>query len=153
MGSKVVLVDGGNVFNPYHVSEFAQRRGVDAEDALEKILVSRAFTCHQMTGLIVWKVPEAARRYESRLAVVLDMAQLYLTGDVPYSEVKSLFKRALSSLSALTKEGNVGVIVTHSRSPDQIFIDQLLLSKADFYFEAESIEPKRDQTLKTFLGN
>jgi len=152
LDSTVMLMDGNNVFNPYLISDYAQRRGLDAEDALEKMFVSRAFTYHQMTSLVTRRLLEAIRKHGSKMVVALDMAQLYLTGEGPPSEVKALFNQALSSLSTLTKE-HIGVIVTHSQALTHMFIDQLLLGKADLCVRVGSLnsKPEECQTLTTFL--
>ncbi|MEM3079880.1 MAG: hypothetical protein QXF21_06160 [Thermoproteota archaeon] len=153
LGSTVILMDGSNVFNPYFISDYAQRMGLDAETVLEKMLVSRAFTYHQMTSLVARRLPETIRNYGSKMVVALDMAQLYLTGEGSSSEVKALFNQALSSLSTLTEKEHVAVIVTHSQASSRMLIDQLLLGKADLCVRVDSIKSKLEgyHTLTTFL--
>src|SRR5512143_1050211 len=46
------VLDGGNCFNAYVVAVALRQQTQDVEAALERIRVSRAFTCYQMVTLL-----------------------------------------------------------------------------------------------------
>lgn len=62
LGSPSIFIDGGNVFDPYMVSEVARRQGILPENALKGIHVSRAFTCYQLVSLITEKLEPVLER-------------------------------------------------------------------------------------------
>ncbi len=59
LGSSIIFVDGGNMFDPYAIAEIASGYGLDPKDALEKIHISRAFTAYQLSSLILNKLETA----------------------------------------------------------------------------------------------
>lgn len=147
LNSTAILIDGGNAFNPYLISDYAQQRGVDVDNALEKVVVSRAFTCYQLTSLITQKLPEAIRRYKSKLIVALDIVKLYLDDEVDSSESKVLFNHAVNCLSMLTTEQGIMAIATHTSHPTRVVFDHSLLGRADVCIKtgSQSLEPETAQ--------
>src|SRR5260370_42103255 len=49
---RVLYFDGANQISPHLIARFATERGLDPSAFNELILVSRAFTCFSLTGLI-----------------------------------------------------------------------------------------------------
>lgn len=110
-GETVVAVDGGNRFDPYEIARAAKALGGDGKDALSRIRVSRAFTCHQMEALLVRKLPSALARYDSGLALILGLPETFTDADVPYAEACRLFRSCLSSLRRIASKGARVVLV------------------------------------------
>ncbi len=72
---KVVFLDGGNSFNASYLRESV---GIEEEKlVLDNIMVSRAFNFHQMTSLVVEKLPEAIRSYNPRTVAIFEPTLLY----------------------------------------------------------------------------
>jgi hypothetical protein len=111
LGEAVVAVDGGNRFDPYEIGKAARALGGDGKEALERIRVSRAFTCHQMEALLVRKLPSALARYDARLALVLGLADTFTDADVPYAEACRIFRSCLSALRRIAGKGTRIVLV------------------------------------------
>src|SRR5512134_9534 len=76
-GETAVAVDGGNRFDPYAIGRTAAALGGNGREALSRIRVSRAFTCHQMEALLVRKLPTALVRYDARLALILGLPETF----------------------------------------------------------------------------
>lgn len=114
LGSRAVFIDGGNTFDPYLIAEYAGRFSLDRDAALDSILVSRAFTCHQLTSLITRTLWQAVRERGARLAVVSDMIDLYREPDVQRPHTLNLFKTALNSLATTTKMERAIAVATHT---------------------------------------
>src|SRR5208337_4011420 len=55
--SDVIFVDGGNIFDPYLVSQYSIEHELDAKTVLERIHISRAFTFHQNATPPTEKLP------------------------------------------------------------------------------------------------
>src|SRR6266852_7254864 len=60
-GKRVLYFDGANQISPHLIARFAMERGLEPSVFNELILVSRAFTCFQLTGLIE-RAPAYLRR-------------------------------------------------------------------------------------------
>jgi hypothetical protein len=116
-GETVVAVDGGNRFDPYEIGKAARALGGDGKEALSRIRVSRAFTCHQMEALLVRKLPSALARYDARLALVLGLPEAFTDADVPYAEACRLFRSCLSALRRIALKGIRVVLVGKAELP------------------------------------
>jgi hypothetical protein len=110
-GEAVVAVDGGNRFDPYEIGKAARALGGDGKEALSRIRVSRAFTCHQMEALLLRKLPPALARYDARLALVLGLPETFTDADVPYAEACRLFRSCLTALRRIARNGIRVVLV------------------------------------------
>jgi hypothetical protein len=109
-GEPVVAVDGGNRFDPYEVARAERALGGSGRDALPRLLVSRAFTCHQMEALLARRLPEALSRSRARVALVLGLPETFADGDVPFPEACRVFRSCLSALRRLSREGTRVVV-------------------------------------------
>jgi hypothetical protein len=104
-GEPVVAVDGGNRFDPYEVGRAERALGGSGRVALSRLLVSRAFTCHQMEALLSLRLPAALARSHARIALVLGLPETFADEDVPYAEACRVFRGCLSALRRLSREG------------------------------------------------
>ena len=98
-GGRVLFVDGANAFDPYVVASYARRIGLHPKEILdrENFLLSRAFTCHQLTVLLEERVQEHLERNPA-LLVVSGPLTTFMDEGVPWREVKALFKRLQRTL-------------------------------------------------------
>lgn len=117
-GETVVAVDGGNRFDPYEIGKAARALGGDGKEALVRIRVSRAFTCHQMETLLARKLPSALARYDARVALVLGLPETFTDADVPYAEACRLFRSCLSALRRVVSNGTRVVLVSRAEPPE-----------------------------------
>jgi hypothetical protein len=116
-GEAVVAVDGGNRFDPYEIAKAAKALGGDGKEALSRIRVSRAFTCHQMEALLVRKLPSALARYDAGFALILGLPETFTDADVPYAEACRLFRSCLSALRRISSKGARIVLVSKAELP------------------------------------
>jgi len=108
--SSAVFVDGGNTFRLYEVSRMAQLHHLQPRQVLQRIFISRAFTAHQMTSIILEKLEETITRYHAKLAIISDFAGLYLDKDIPAEESKEVFSQVSTYLSKLAQENRVIIL-------------------------------------------
>ena len=113
----VVAVDGANRFDPYEISKAARARGGDGREALSRIRVSRAFTCHQMEALLSSRLPEALSRFDARLALILGLPETFADADVPFAEASRVFRNCLSALRTLARGGTRVVLAGKGEPP------------------------------------
>lgn len=116
-GENVVAVDGGNRFDPYEIGRAARALGGEGKEALARIRVSRAFTCHQVEALLVRRLSAALARYDARLAVILGLPETFTDADVPYAEACRLFRSCLFALRRIAREGARVVLVARAEPP------------------------------------
>jgi hypothetical protein len=110
--SSVVFVDGGNTFRLYEVSRVARLHHLQPRQVLQRIFISRAFTAHQMTSIILEKLDEAIARYHAKLVIISDFAGLYLDKDVPAEESREIFSQVSTHLSKFAEENRVIILAT-----------------------------------------
>jgi len=116
-GEAVVAVDGGNRFDPYAISKAARALGGDGREALSRIRVSRAFTCHQMEALLAHRLAPALARFDAGLALVLGLPETFTDADVPYPEACRIFRGCLSALGRIASTGARVVLVGRGERP------------------------------------
>jgi hypothetical protein len=110
-GEPMVAVDGGNRFDPYEIGKAERALGGNGRVALSRILVSRAFTCHQMEALLSQRLAPALDRTGARIAVVFGLPETFTDADVPFAEACRVFRNCLSSLYRLAARGVRVVLV------------------------------------------
>jgi Rad51 protein len=117
LDSDVVVIDGGNNFDTYNVSQHAVGLGLDLEKMKKRVHLSRAFTHHQLSNLIAEKLAPAIDQSDARLAIVSDITALYCDPDVKEKrEAFDLFSRDVHSLATLAERRNVIIVVTNLQS-------------------------------------
>src|SRR6266699_771379 len=89
-GHEVVFLDGGNSVDPHGMVAIGKRVGLTREEVLPRVHVARAFTCHQMTTLI------------------LDML------DRKLGETHQLFQRSMRAIRRTVAERDVVGLVTNA---------------------------------------
>jgi len=143
LDSSVVFIDGGNVFDPYFISETSRQLGLSPEEVLRKVWVSRAFTCYQLTALITEDLPKILDREGSRLVVISDIAALYCDSDIGLWEAKRTFNRVSLFLWELVRQRKI-VLVATSLSPRvdrKRCLEQYLLGRASVVAKVEAGNP------------
>ena len=150
LNSSVVFIDGGNIFDPYLISETARQLGLNPEETLRNIWVSRAFTGYQLTALITEELPEILDREDSRLVVVSDVAALYCDSDIGIWEAKRTFNRVTLFLWELVRQRNIILVATSlsSRAERKWRLEQYILGRADVVAKVEGGNPHVKITLE-----
>jgi len=133
LNSRVVYIDGGNTFDPYVVSAIAQECCLEPKSVLEKILISRAFTAHQLTALVFEKLEETLKKYRSKLVVISDITGLFLDRDVSKIEGREIFLKMTQYLSEVAPRRRVVVVASYFPRPYSVrslFLESILLERA-----------------------
>lgn len=116
-GIPMTLVDGTNRFDVYYLAEFARRfarqqrgRGVTPEEVLNRIFVSRAFTCYQMEALLTERLPAFVRKKRSPVVIIFGLLDTFYDEQAPLFEVKGSLQRIIGALHRL-RQGGVSVLL------------------------------------------
>jgi hypothetical protein len=105
---ELMVLDGGNTFNAYHVVRTLRRQTQAYDQAMARICLSRVFTCYQMATLLA-ELGEKPRGDAPLLA--LDFLSSFADQNVPVAERRRLLKTCLGQLRRMTSGGPVGVWV------------------------------------------
>ena len=130
-GRLIMVVDAGNVFDPYLITRMAQARNREPREFLSRIFISRAFTCHQAHAL-VRKVSTGLNGTEPDIVLVLGLLATFYDEAVPLRERMALFKKTLLLLRDISQRG-AKILVTSTDPPVKVrgaFTD-LLVESAD----------------------
>ena len=106
----LLVLDGGNSFNAYVVARAVRGRS----EVLERIRISRAFTCYQMVSLLE-EIPAT-----STPVVCLDFFATFFDESLPARERQRLLESCLPHFSRLGKSAGLMVIV----SPPKIILPE-----------------------------
>jgi hypothetical protein len=150
LDSPIVFIDGGNLFDPYLISETARLLKLKPEETLKNIWVSRAFTAYQLTALITEKLPEILNQEDAKIVVVSDIAALYCDPDIALFEAKRTFNWVTRFLWNLARERDLLLVANSlpSRGQRKRRLEQYLLARADIVVKAEAGNPCVKVTLE-----
>jgi len=124
-GRRVVYLDAANSFNPYVLARVVHRRRLD-RGLLRRIIVSRAFTCHQLEALVRERAAPAARAHGADLVIASDVGALLYDEEVPLPEAR----RVTASIVGHLGRGPAGVVVAGLPPPGREPLFALLRSNA-----------------------
>lgn len=99
-GKRVLCLDGANQFDPLLIARLARQRGIEVAEFNRRIRVARAFTCFQLTELLV-RVPCLVEKFAADALVVTALPDLYFDEDVRERDAGVAFRHALDALRAL----------------------------------------------------
>jgi len=110
--SNTVFIDGGNTFRLYHTSRLARLHGLSPKKVLSRIFISRAFTAHQMTAIILEKLEETVKRFNVKFVILSDLTGLYLDKDIQPEESRDVFTHIATYLSRFAEQTSSIVLAT-----------------------------------------
>jgi len=96
-GKRVLMLDGANCADPRLLERLARQRGVPFAEFNRQIEIARAFTCFQLTELIM-RVPQLLADFPAQVLIVTAFPELYYDEDVQDWNARGAFERALASL-------------------------------------------------------
>jgi len=106
----VWVIDGGNRFDALWLAEYIARAGQAPEPVLDRINVSRAFTCHQMAERVLSLPAEAAP------LVILHLLDTFYDENVPITEARRLLNALWPALRRRSRGVPVALTVHPPRS-------------------------------------
>lgn len=112
-GVPLFCLDGGNAFNPYRLAVLIRREGGDPFELLDRIYVSRAYTCHQLVSSAETLLGALIAARPRPMVAVLGADRLFHDEDLPLWEREFLFGRLLVHVRALHRRG-LPVLMTFS---------------------------------------
>lgn len=105
----LLIIDGANAFDPYLVSDPARKSGVAPADLLERIRISRVFTCHQLEALLRGRLQVAVAQFHAGAVYFSGLLDPLLDEDVSAGEARRIFRLLPPVLRRLSAAGLVTV--------------------------------------------
>lgn len=112
-GVPLFCLDGGNAFNPYRLAVLIRREGGEPFELLDRIYVSRAYTCHQLVSSAETLLGALIAARPRPMVAVLGIDRLFHDEDLPMWEREFLYGRLLTHVRALHRRG-LPVLATFS---------------------------------------
>ncbi len=137
----VVIVDAGNSLDFYQFVEFIRQYGLDIKETLQRIVVSRAFTIHQLTNLIIKELPNIIRQLDTCLVIVPDLLHMFTHDpNIDRKEAKHLIKEIVSAIRkiAISSSRTRCVVSWNYHHQSSLYI-KILLPIFDKYIQVASL--------------
>src|SRR5574341_2239200 len=115
-GRTVLYVDGANAFDPYILSRLARDAGQSPKAVMQRLHLTRAFTCHQLETLIVERLSSAIAHYHPSLVVISGWSHLFHDENVPAREAFRLLQNTTRRMRSLAEAGQP-ILATHPEEP------------------------------------
>ncbi len=109
-GRTLVVVDGANAFDPFLVADLARRAGLQPQALLDRIRLSRVFTCHQLEALVRGRLLAAASRWRAAAVYFSGLLDPLLDEDVPAGEARRIFRLIPPALRRLQAPDRIVVV-------------------------------------------
>jgi hypothetical protein len=151
LGSNVVFIDGGNTFRLYKIARLAQLHQLNPEQVLKRIFISRAFTAYQLTSLILDKLEETIKNYNSKLVVISDIAGFFLDNDISHEEALRVYSQIISYLSSFARKHQIILIATYlpySNNRRNSLLQEITCSRANTVLSFSKTTYTREVTLE-----
>lgn len=140
----VVIVDAGNSLDFYQFVEFIRQYGLDIKETLQRIVVSRAFTVHQLTNLIISELPNIIRPLETCLIIVPDLLHMFTHDpNIDPKEATYLIKEIISAIRKIaTPSSQTRCVVSWNYHYQSSSYNKILLPTFDKYIQVTSFGGK-----------
>lgn len=97
----VLVIDAGNKLDFYLTVNFARQYGLDLRDALDRIIVSRVFTIHQLKN-ILRELPKVVPKYQAQVVIVPGLLDLFDDPNIKKKDAKRVIEGIMQSLGRLS---------------------------------------------------
>lgn len=137
---RAFFIDGGNAFDVYLFTSIAREYEIDFGEALDKLVVSRAFTPYELKQLVCKDSEEVFRRHDPKLLVVSDVFSLF-NQDVEKDEAQRLVHKIAAGIRRISERRKVPVVMTAERVPEHLrpFADYCCNIEAEFLERENSV--------------
>ena len=140
-GTSIAVVDGGNRFNVHLISRFAREHRIDPAQLLDRIFISRGFTCYQMEQALTRRLPAFLASKGSTTAMIFNPLETLYDEQAPLREVRQILRRVLIALQEMKQRGISVLIASVDRTvwpEERNGLFQTLLSFMDRVYRLEA---------------
>ena len=148
-------MDAGNSLDFYQFVEFIRQYGLDIKETLQRIVVSRAFTVHQLTNLIISELPNIIRPLETCLIIVPDLLHMFTHDpNIDPKEATYLIKEIISVIRKIaTPSSQTRCVVSWNYHYQSSSYNKILLPTFDKYIQVTSFGGKSSSSLSIKINH
>ena len=128
-GASIAVVDGCNRSDVHLIARYARERQIDPAVLLNRIFISRGFTCYQMEAAITSRLPVFLKQLRSKMArstmpattqawapkpptaLIFGLLDTFYDEQAPLREVQQALRRVIASLQTLKAQG-ISILLT-----------------------------------------
>jgi hypothetical protein len=111
LAGKTFFIDGGNSFDIYLFTSIAREHGLNLEEVLDNLIISRAFTPYELQQLICKDSKGVFEAHHPKLVVISDVFELF-NEDVEVYEARRIIGRIADAVKRISKREQVPVVMT-----------------------------------------
>ncbi len=105
------FIDGGNSFDIYLFTSIARDYGLNFDEALDGLIISRAFTAYELQQLISKDSREVFRSQKPKLLVISEVSSLF-NEDVEEYEARRIIERIANAVRRISREEQIPIVMT-----------------------------------------
>ena len=114
-----LFIDGGNSFDVYSFNSIARAHGLDYREAMDKLIISRAFTLYELKQLVCKDSDEVFRTRQPRLLVVSEIFSLF-EHDVEIDEAARIAGKIAGSIIRTSRRRRIPIVMTAASVPEHL---------------------------------
>jgi hypothetical protein len=108
----VVIIDGANRVDPYLLAKLARMRNIDPYCFLDRVHVTRAYTCYQLDISITDHLLEFVRTTGACCVIIFGLLDLFDDDQVPLSDIADILRRVHQTFVHLKANGVSTLLVS-----------------------------------------
>jgi hypothetical protein len=134
------FIDGGNSFDVYLFTSIARAHGLDYQGAMDKLVLSRAFTPYELKQLICKDSDEVFKARQTRLLVISDVFSLF-EHDIEVDEAVRVMNKIAGSISRTNERKQIPIVITAANVPKHFegFVEYACNTHAEFVEEEHRV--------------
>ncbi|MHA2118288.1 MAG: hypothetical protein ACW98J_05155 [Candidatus Thorarchaeota archaeon] len=114
--SPAIIIDSANIIKIERIREHAFELGIEPEDAMDRIYISRAFNASQTYDLVMNQLESFFDRVQARLLIVTGLPDLYISEGLTGEALQQLTHMA-TKLMTFTLQRGIATVISAPSSP------------------------------------
>lgn len=111
--SETIYIDAGMRANPYQIARNARQLELDQREVLQNVLLSRAFTVHQLSTILQDLLEPMLQSHSPRTLLIGMLPALYQDPELSRREAQTLLLQDLQKIQQLTTTYQLITVCTH----------------------------------------
>ena len=146
--SNVIFVDAGNNTDIYQCITFVRQCGVDSEQILRHIIISRVFTIYQLANIIIHELPNVIQKFDSKIIVISDLLNMFVHDpQIEIKEARYLICGIINSITTTRALKDVLFIISLA------YEDRLYQNKSAALYDHKIILSRFDKCIEIVDNN
>jgi hypothetical protein len=111
--SETIYIDAGMCANPYQIARYARLLELDQREVLQNVVMSRAFTVHQLSTIIQELLEPMIQKCSPRTLLIGMLPALYHDHELSSREAQTLLTQDLTKIQQLTTHYTLITVCTN----------------------------------------